>query len=41
VLISKYGECGKLSVVHDITEEEIESAIEYFKKLYRDKKSEN
>jgi 3-dehydroquinate synthase len=37
VLISNYGEKGELSVVHDVTECEIESAIEYFKKLYKER----
>ena len=35
VLISSYGENGELSVVHDVTEQEIDYAINYFKKLYR------
>ena len=35
VLISNYGENGELSVVHDVTEQEIDYAINYFKKLYR------
>ena len=35
VLISHYGENGELSVVHDVTEQEIDYAINYFKKLYR------
>ena len=35
VLISHYGEKGELSVVHDVTEQEIDYAINYFKKLYR------
>ena len=35
VLISSYGATGELSVVHDVTEQEIDYAIDYFKKLYR------
>ena len=35
LLISSYGENGELSVVHDVTEQEIDYAINYFKKLYR------
>ena len=37
VLISSYGQKGELSVVHDVTEKEIEQAIEYFKRIYREK----
>lgn len=36
VLITSYGECGELSVVHDITQKEIQSAINYFIKLYEE-----
>lgn len=35
VLISSYGKTGELTVVHDITEQEISYAINYFKQLYR------
>ena len=38
VLISDYGKKGELSVVHDISAKEIESAINYFKQLYRMKR---
>lgn len=37
VLITSYGEYGELSVVHDITQNEIQSAINYFIKLYGEK----
>lgn len=37
VLISNYGVNGELSVIHDVTEKEIEQAIEYFKRIYREK----
>lgn len=35
VLISNYGQKGELAIVHDVTENEIIYAIEYFKKIYR------
>ena len=35
VLISNYGKVGELSVVHDVTQQEIKDAIEYFIKIYR------
>lgn len=35
VLISRYGEKSELSIVHDITEAEIDFAINYFIELYR------
>ena len=38
VLISEYGECGKLSIVHDITSKEVEDSINYFINLYEAKK---
>lgn len=34
VLISHYGMTGELEVVHDVSTEELQDAIEYFKKLY-------
>lgn len=37
VLITSYGECGELSVLHDITQKEIQSAVNYFIKLYGEK----
>lgn len=36
VLIDSYGEKGHLEVVHDITEFEVEFALNYFKELYRE-----
>lgn len=38
ILITKYGEVGELSVVRDVTEEDIKKAVEYFIKLYRKEK---
>lgn len=35
VLMSDAGHCNSLSVVHDISEEEVKNAIDYFIKLYR------
>lgn len=35
VLISKYGEQSELSIVHDMTEDEVADAIGYFIELYR------
>ncbi|MCI8524199.1 MAG: 3-dehydroquinate synthase [Lachnospiraceae bacterium] len=40
VLISKYGDSGELSVIHDLTEQEVEEAIKYFIGLYK-RKDEN
>lgn len=40
VLISKYGDSGELSVIHDLTEKEVEEAIKYFIGLYK-RKDEN
>lgn len=37
VLITSYGDTAELSVVHDITESEIHSAIDYFIRLYGEK----
>ncbi len=37
VLITSYGDRGELSVMHDITQNEIQSAINYFVKLYGEK----
>lgn len=37
VLITEYGDRGELSVRHDITEEEIRTAIEYFISIYGEK----
>lgn len=37
VLISKYGKSGELSVVHDLTEKEVEEAVKYFIELYKEK----
>ena len=37
VLITAYGDTGELSVVHDITEDEIRSAIDYFISIYGEK----
>ena len=34
VLITSYGDLGELTVMHDITEDEIRSAIDYFVSLY-------
>lgn len=34
VLISDYGDRAQLSIVHDVTEDEVRYAIDYFKKLY-------
>lgn len=34
VLISSYGKKGELTVVHDVTEQEIEEAVKYFVELY-------
>lgn len=34
VLIKSYGDLGELTVMHDITEDEIRSAIDYFVSLY-------
>lgn len=38
VLISSYGKTGELSVVHDMTANEVHDAINYFKKLYEAKR---
>lgn len=35
VLISSYGKTSELSIVHDMTEKEVDEAISYFKELYR------
>lgn len=37
VLISKYGRNGELSIIHDLTEKEIEEAVKYFMELYKEK----
>lgn len=37
VLISKYGKSGELSLIHDLTEKEIEESIKYFIDLYKGK----
>lgn len=37
VLISSYGKTGELTIVHDVTQEEIKGAIDYFVKMYKDK----
>ena len=39
VLITRYGEKGELSIVHDVKEEEIKSAVDYFIQLYRKEKN--
>lgn len=36
VLISNYGEKGELSIVHDVTEIELEEAIKYFRRIYKE-----
>lgn len=36
VLISSYGKTGELTIVHDVTQEEIKGAIDYFVKMYKD-----
>ena len=36
VLISKYGEVGELTVVHDVSQKEIQDAIVYFINLYKE-----
>lgn len=38
VLITKYGDKGELTVVHDTTEEEIDDGIKYFVDLYKKEK---
>lgn len=38
VLLSEYGACGKLSIVHDITAKEVNDSINYFIDLYEAKK---
>lgn len=40
VLISKYGKTGELSLVHDLTEKEVEEAVQYFVERYK-RKDEN
>lgn len=37
VLISKYDKNGELSVIHDLTEKEVEEAVKYFIELYKGK----
>lgn len=34
VLLSKYGDVGELSIVHDVTKEEVKNAVQYFITLY-------
>ena len=36
VLISSYGKNGELSIVHNVTETELEKAINYFKEIYKE-----
>lgn len=36
VLISKYGEAGELTIVHDVSQKEIQDAIKYFINLYKE-----
>lgn len=38
VLITAYGDSGELTVVHDVAEDEIRSAVNYFISLYGEKK---
>lgn len=38
VLITAYGEAGELSVLHDLTEDEIWSAVDYFISIYGEKR---
>ena len=38
VLIKKYGYDAELQVVHDVSQKEIEDAINYFIGIYKDKK---
>lgn len=37
VLISDYGKIGELTIVHDITQDEIKGAIDYFIKIYKER----
>ncbi len=38
VLITAYGDAGELSVLHDLTENEMQSAVDYFISLYGEKR---